>query len=507
MFFPIYKFLDSWKITFLVNSFSSVVLLVVFCLTSYESPRYYFSKGQINKGIDILRKISKFHGIDKEFDLLIEKEEYKNIIKELKNTFGNSRFDVNENDDDENIEKKENIKQIENEDNRLFDGNLSSKDIYNLNEQQNNEIKDKDKENIDENNENNIDLNKNKNENEREEENENENKNKNEEVIEQKKEENKQEEEEEKTEEILVIKEEKLNNNSNNLEKKEEENLNNNNPTIINEENLKLNKPEKQIKENKNEYEIELLNEQNNKANWTYLFKFPSIRYKFLILCFFGFTVNGTYTGISITTKNLPGDMFRNTMIICVCEITFGVIASFLINTKTMGRKGTLIALYSIAMTSFLIFLFFKKLDEFTFLVVFCISRFSCFSLLTVVYTYFLENYPTCIRALAFGINSSFDNFGGTVFPFIIENISEEKLYILLASLNFIEILCMIYMPETYGKPLPETIEELDINKLFQKINNSKNNKNIVRNNLVVIEEKLKESLIQQSNDKTNNLS
>ena len=188
--------------------------------------------------------------------------------------------------------------------------------------------------------------------------------------------------------------------------------------------------------------------------------------------------------------------MFVNTMIISVCEITFGVIASLLINTKKLGRKGTLILLYSIAMTSFLIYIIFKKMSQIAFLIIFCISRFSCFGLLTVVYTYFLENYPTCIRALAFGINSSFDNFGGTVFPFIIENISENNLYILLATLNFLEILCMLYMPETYGKPLPETIEELDSDKLYLNIDNKHNNK---KNNLIYIEDKLKEPIIPTS--------
>ena len=193
--------------------------------------------------------------------------------------------------------------------------------------------------------------------------------------------------------------------------------------------------------------------------------------------------------------------MFINTMIICVCEISFGVFASFLINVKKMGRKGTLILLFSIAMTSFIIFLIFnKKLSEMSSLIIFCISRFSCFGLLTVVYTYFLENYPTCIRALAFGINSSFDNFGGTVFPFIIENISQKNLYILLAILNFLEILCMIYMPETYGKPLPETIEELDTNKIYKKIDSKDyNKKDFVKKNLVHFEEKLKEPIIPKT--------
>jgi len=547
MFFPIYKFLDSWKITFLINSASSLLLLLVFCLISYESPRYYFSKGQIKKGIDILRKISEFHGINKEFDLLIEKEEYQNIINELNVTFGNKVINKeNENDEEETFE---NIKKIENTDNRLFDGDLSDKDIYNLSK---NESEKKDTENMVQKNDNeednnNINLNikenakKKENEiieetNEKESDDDENERDSNDNIKENNISENEIKEKENDDEKDRVsnenINEDDKDKKENDEEKKDKENedekqqekiitkekeiiqdLNNNNSENIftNLNNDKLLKKEDEIiqikeTENKisnNETETEDLNNltlnKHNNANWKYLFKFPSIRYKFLILCFFGFTVNGTYTGISITTKNLPGDMFINTMIISVCEITFGVIASFLINTKKLGRKGTLILLYSIAMTSFIIFLIFKKLSQIAFLIIFCISRFSCFGLLTVVYTYFLENYPTCIRALAFGINSSFDNFGGTVFPFIIENISQNNLYILLATLNFLEILCMLYMPETYGKPLPETIEELDSDKLFQNINIKDNNKKNVKKKLIYFEDKLKEPIIPAS--------
>jgi len=564
VFFPIYKFLDSWKITFLINSASSLLLLLVFCLISYESPRFFFSKGQINKGIAILRKISEFHGISKQFDLLIEKEEYQNIINELNITFGNKAISK-EIENDEEEENNENIKKIENNDNRLFDGDLSDKDIDNLLE---NEYKKNNEENVEQINDhkednNNINLNISENINKKENENiedskekesnddkkerandnlnedninENENKKENE-IIENTNEKKsddsndqihinendnnlieneikeKESDDEKDKKEIDEVKnenkeneEEKQQVKTKNKEKTEKiQDLNQNNSENIS-SNLNNDKPKDEIieikkQENKISNSETHPNDHNNlnknkNVNWTYLFIFPSIRYKFLILCFFGFTVNGTYTGISITTKNLPGNMFVNTMIISVCEITFGVIASLLINTKKLGRKGTLILLYSIAMTSFLIYIIFKKMSQIAFLIIFCISRFSCFGLLTVIYTYFLENYPTCIRALAFGINSSFDNFGGTVFPFIIENISENNLYILLATLNFLEILCMLYMPETYGKPLPETIEELDSDKLYLNIDNKHNNK---KNNLIYIEDKLKEPIIPTS--------
>ena len=50
-----------------------------------------------------------------------------------------------------------------------------------------------------------------------------------------------------------------------------------------------------------------------------------------------------------------------------------------------------------------------------------------------------LENYPTSIRDLGFGINTACDNFGGMTFPMITELLKEKQLYFVLALINFFE--------------------------------------------------------------------
>ena len=75
------------------------------------------------------------------------------------------------------------------------------------------------------------------------------------------------------------------------------------------------------------------------------LIKYRSIRYKFLILCFLGFCVNGSYNGISISIKKLPGDLFQNGMLFYVFEVIVGFFSGCMINTKFFGRKGKVVPL------------------------------------------------------------------------------------------------------------------------------------------------------------------
>ena len=58
-------------------------MLLIFSLFSYESPRFYISQGKIAKALDVIKDISKFHGLNKRYYHLIETEEYKEIIHML----------------------------------------------------------------------------------------------------------------------------------------------------------------------------------------------------------------------------------------------------------------------------------------------------------------------------------------------------------------------------------------------------------------------------------------
>lgn len=297
-YFPLFSYLGKWKYVFQVNALTALVVLIIFYLFGYESPRLLISQGKIDEAIDIVKNLAKFHNMEKKFNQMIQTAEYKEIINELR--------------------------------------------------------------------------------------------------------EGKREDEE------------KMNN-------------------------------------NKAKEEGSILS----------LIKYRSIRYKFLILCFLGFCVNGSYNGISISIKKLPGDLFQNGMLFYVFEVIVGFFSGCMINTKFFGRKGTILIFYFIAFVSFFVFLFFDNVKEFKILIV-LVCKFSISSIFTILYPYILENYPTSIRAIGLGITTSCDNIGGMVFPLITELLTEKQLYIVLATLNFFEFFFMLFMPETYGKHLPETIREME---------------------------------------------
>jgi hypothetical protein len=219
-----------------------------------------------------------------------------------------------------------------------------------------------------------------------------------------------------------------------------------------------------QLAEIKNKFNKETnseLNHHKDNIKWYYLLKFPSLRYKFLILCFLGFCISGSYTGISISVKRLPGDIFRNTMLFNIFEVFVGFLSGFLISTKLLGRKGTILSFYFIATISFLIILL-HNLKEFEKIILILLLKFSIMGIFCIIYTYFIENYPTSIREIGLGINSGMDNIGGSLFPIITEVLKTRELYVILAILNIIEFTLMWFMPETNGIPLPETIKEIE---------------------------------------------
>ena len=229
-------------------------------------------------------------------------------------------------------------------------------------------------------------------------------------------------------------------------------------------DNIKKDEYKNIISEIKNKFNKETNSEFNHHKDnikWYYLLKFPSLRYKFLILCFLGFCISGSYTGISISVKHLPGDIFRNTMLFNIFEVFVGFLSGFLITTKLLGRKGTILLFYFIATISFLIILL-HNLKEFEKIILILFLKFSIMGIFCIIYTYFIENYPTSIREIGFGINSGMDNIGGSLFPIITEVLKTRELYVILAILNIIEFTLMWFMPETNGIPLPETIKEIE---------------------------------------------
>ena len=211
--------------------------------------------------------------------------------------------------------------------------------------------------------------------------------------------------------------------------------------------------------------------EENKNISFFVSLKYPSLRYKFLILCVLWFGTRTISNAVALYSKALPGNYYWNIIILFIFESFAYYVSGVLINISSLGRKGTLYLEYFIIIVSFLLLSFFKfSLPiELTlnFIIRFCESAIEL-----VYFTYTLEVYPTIVRSTNFGINVTFGNIGSILAPMIYEYLPGWLLLLIFAIMCIFHSFLLYFLPETEGKPMVETIEELENEKDNDKLEN-----------------------------------
>ena len=249
------------------------------------------------------------------------------------------------------------------------------------------------------------------------------------------------------------------------------------------------------------------------KINVWSLFKYPSIRYKFLLLDFLWVGTRAAFNGVSISSKSFPGNFYVNIIVLFILESVSYCVAGILIDVKKLGRKGTLWIQYAIVVVIFIL-LAFLQLDTYGELALNYIARFCCAGIEVIYYTYSIELYPTPVRSLAFGINATFGNAGSIGAPYLLEFLISWQFLVLLAAICGINSIVLICLPETVGKPMVESIKEIDEmnnnkDKIEEKIEddlkNENKNDNIIINNNSNSDEEKKEENKEEKKEEDNN--
>ena len=213
------------------------------------------------------------------------------------------------------------------------------------------------------------------------------------------------------------------------------------------------------------------VNEQKESSNnlskkqtinvWS-LFKYPSIRYRFLILNIVWVATKASFNGMAIASKSLSGNFYLNIIILFIIESIGYYVTGKLTDIKKLGRKGTLWIEYGLIIIVFIL-LASINLNTSGSLILYCIARFCCAGFDIIYYTYTLELYPTPIRSLAFGINIGFGSAGSISAPYLLEFLKNWQFLVFLDALCVISAIGLIFLPETVGKPMVESIKELDM--------------------------------------------
>ena len=189
--------------------------------------------------------------------------------------------------------------------------------------------------------------------------------------------------------------------------------------------------------------------------------KYPSLRYKFLILCILWFGTRSTSNCIALSSKALPGNYYYNIIFLFIFESSAYYVSGILINIKSLGRRGTLWSQYIIISIAFLSLSFIKMPNSFELGLNF-LTRFCAAAIELVFYTYTLEVYPTPVRSINFGMNVTFGNIGSILAPLVYEYLPSWLFLFIFALFSIFHGILLIFLPETVGKPMIESIEELN---------------------------------------------
>eukprot|EP00057_Strongylocentrotus_purpuratus_P011141 XP_011665615.1 PREDICTED: organic cation transporter protein [Strongylocentrotus purpuratus] len=175
----------------------------------------------------------------------------------------------------------------------------------------------------------------------------------------------------------------------------------------------------------------------------------------------FNWMVNAmVYHGLSINTSNLGVNDYVAFAVSGAVEIPAFLLAVVAVEIKFIGRKISLSACMLVGGVACLFTTFIPPGAALTSVAM--IGKFGISASFTILYLYTAELYPTKIRSVAMGTCSMFARISGIMAPLILTlaNIWSPLPLVIYGSVTVIAGLLTLFLPETLGQKLPETIEE-----------------------------------------------
>ncbi|XP_038079046.1 organic cation transporter protein-like [Patiria miniata] len=227
----------------------------------------------------------------------------------------------------------------------------------------------------------------------------------------------------------------------------------------------------KMAKVNKVELPAELFEEDKDQEEklkdtttrrYTYLdlFRSTNMRCKTINILFCWFVNNMVYYGISLSTSDLGVDHYIAAFVSGAVEIPAYTCA--ILSMQYLGRRLPL-CVYLVASGAACIgaTLFSAGAGRAT---VAMIGKFFITATFGMIYTYSAEIYPTPVRSQGMGLSSMMARISGILCPFILDlsSVWFSLPYFIFGAFAVSSGLLILLLPETRGKPLPESLEDAE---------------------------------------------
>lgn len=198
------------------------------------------------------------------------------------------------------------------------------------------------------------------------------------------------------------------------------------------------------------------------KASVFDLFRHRRICFRTLNLCFSWMVNSGTYYGLALSASNLGGNPYYNYFISAAVEIPAYAFNLLVLNHPRVGRRLALSGCMLFAGLVLTITIFIPKDQTMWLITLSMLGKLAITSSYGTVYIFSAELYPTVVRNVGMGASSMSARVGGIVCPYInmLSDFWTPLPLIIYGGLAFTGGILALFLPETLGRRLPETIQD-----------------------------------------------
>ncbi|KAF7666720.1 hypothetical protein LDENG_00094790 [Lucifuga dentata] len=198
------------------------------------------------------------------------------------------------------------------------------------------------------------------------------------------------------------------------------------------------------------------------------LVKISHVRATTLIFCLVWFTLTACYIGVSLNSAQLHPNPYIGCFISAAIEVP-AYVSSWLA-MKYFSRRLSLSSIMLLGGVSLYILQLVPQSLLELLIVLEMLGKYGITAGSAMIYVYTAEVYPTGIRNTAIGICSMVSRVGSCIAPFFLElrQFYKDLPYIILGSLAVLCAASILFLPESFRQPLPETLQQMQKRKRIE---------------------------------------
>ncbi|XP_037605527.1 solute carrier family 22 member 5-like [Sebastes umbrosus] len=191
------------------------------------------------------------------------------------------------------------------------------------------------------------------------------------------------------------------------------------------------------------------------------LLRTKDIRNTTVILFLVWFTLSVGYYGLSLNTSRLHANPYISCFLSAAVEVP-AYISSWLALQYLPRRLSVIFILLFGGLSLYFIQLVPQSLSSLS-VALEMLGKFGLTTGTSLVYAYTAEIYPTVLRNTATGTCSTVSRVGSSIAPFLLELSHYFKYlpYIIMGTLAVVSAFATLFLPESFGRPLPQTIQQM----------------------------------------------